>query len=46
MSKMLTSDWTRINAAADRFEPGWKHGPGTRMSATVSEKGWSRVSSK
>jgi hypothetical protein len=28
MSQFPTSDWTWINAAADRFEHAWK--PGTR----------------
>ena len=31
MSEIPTSDWTRINDAADRFERAWKDGPRPRI---------------
>ena len=46
MSEIPTSDWTWINAAADRFERDWKKGPRPRIEdylAEVDESRWPRL---
>jgi hypothetical protein len=43
MSEILTSDWTRINTAADRFEQEWKKGTRPRIEdflVEVEESRW------
>jgi WD40 repeat protein/tRNA A-37 threonylcarbamoyl transferase component Bud32 len=45
MSEITTSDWTWINAAADRFERAWKQGPKPRIEeflAGIDESRWPR----
>jgi WD40 repeat protein len=37
MAETPTSDWTWINAAADRFERAWKHGPRPRIEDYLTE---------
>jgi WD40 repeat protein len=37
MAETPTSDWTWINAAADRFERAWKHGPRPRIEDYLAE---------
>ncbi len=37
MSAIPTSDWTWINAAADRFERAWKQGPRPRIEEYLAE---------
>ena len=37
MSEIPTSDWTWINAAADRFERAWKQGPRPRIEDYLTE---------
>jgi hypothetical protein len=46
VSEIPTSDWTWINAAADRFERAWKQGPRPRIEeylAEVDEQRWPRL---
>ncbi len=37
MSEIPSSDWTWINAAADRFERAWKQGPRPRIGDYLAE---------
>ena len=37
MNEIPTSDWTWINAAADRFERAWKQGPRPRIEDYLAE---------
>jgi WD40 repeat protein len=37
MNETPSSDWTRINAAADRFERAWKQGPRPRIEDYLAE---------
>ncbi len=37
MGETPTSDWTWINAAADRFERAWKQGPRPRIEDYLAE---------
>jgi WD40 repeat protein/tRNA A-37 threonylcarbamoyl transferase component Bud32 len=37
MSEIPSSDWTRINAAADRFERNWNTGPRPRIEDDLAE---------
>jgi hypothetical protein len=37
VSEIPSSDWTRFNAAADRFERAWKQGPRPRIEDYLAE---------
>jgi hypothetical protein len=37
MNEIPAADWTRINAAADRFERAWKSGPRPRIEDYLAE---------
>ena len=37
MAEIPTADWSRINAAADRFERAWKAGPRPRIEDYLAE---------
>jgi hypothetical protein len=39
MNEPPTSDWTNVNAAADRFERGWKQTPQSRIEDFLAEVG-------